>query len=70
MLTLYHHPMYAACRFVRLCFGEYGEGYVRIALVENVHRIRQAVRNIKTFFAASGVNSVQRIPSKKRASAS
>lgn len=25
MLTLYHHPMYAACRFVRLCFGEYGE---------------------------------------------
>ena len=48
-------------------FGEYGEGYVRIALVENVHRIRQAVRNIKTFFAASGVNSVQRLPSRKRA---
>ena len=32
-------------------FGEYGDGYVRIALVENVHRIRQAVRNIKTFLA-------------------
>ena len=32
-------------------FGEYGEGYVRIALVENKHRIRQAVRNIKTFLA-------------------
>lgn len=30
-------------------FGEHGEGYVRIGLVENVHRIRQAVRNIKTF---------------------
>lgn len=30
-------------------FGEHGEGYVRIGLVENVHRIRQAVRNIKQF---------------------
>ena len=27
-------------------FGEYGEGYVRFALVENEHRIRQAVRGI------------------------
>ena len=26
-------------------FGEYGEGFVRIALVENEHRIRQAARN-------------------------
>ena len=32
-------------------FGEYGEGYVRIALVENEQRIRQAVRNIKKFLA-------------------
>jgi alanine-synthesizing transaminase len=32
-------------------FGEYGDSHVRIALVENVHRIRQAVRNIKTFLA-------------------
>jgi alanine-synthesizing transaminase len=30
-------------------FGEYGEGHVRFALVENEHRIRQAVRGIKTF---------------------
>ena len=30
-------------------FGENGEGYVRIALVENRQRIRQAVRNIKAF---------------------
>jgi alanine-synthesizing transaminase len=30
-------------------FGEYGEGYVRIALVENEHRIRQAARNVKKF---------------------
>jgi alanine-synthesizing transaminase len=28
-------------------FGEYGEGYVRIALVENRQRLRQATRNIK-----------------------
>lgn len=28
-------------------FGSEGEGYVRIALVENEHRIRQAARNIK-----------------------
>lgn len=34
-----------------LGFGEYGEGYVRIALVENEHRIRQAARNLKKFFA-------------------
>ena len=32
-------------------FGEYGEGYVRLGLVENRHRIRQAVRNIKAFLA-------------------
>lgn len=33
-------------------FGPGGEGYVRIALVENKHRIRQAVRGIKQFLAA------------------
>lgn len=30
-------------------FGEYGDNYVRIGLVENRHRTRQAVRNIKAF---------------------
>ncbi len=30
-------------------FGENGEGYMRIALVENVQRLRQAVRNIGRF---------------------
>ncbi|HVM80033.1 MAG TPA: LL-diaminopimelate aminotransferase [Stellaceae bacterium] len=36
-------------------FGEYGEGFVRIALVENRQRLRQACRNIKQFLArASG----------------
>jgi len=33
-----------------LGFGEYGDGFVRIALVENNQRIRQAARNIKRFF--------------------
>ncbi len=37
-----------------LGFGEYGDGFVRIALVENEHRIRQAVRNIKAFLGAAG----------------
>src|SRR6266576_3728471 len=32
-------------------FGEYGEGFVRIALVENRQRLRQASRNIKAFLA-------------------
>jgi alanine-synthesizing transaminase len=27
-------------------FGELGEGYVRIALVENEHRLKQAMRNL------------------------
>jgi alanine-synthesizing transaminase len=30
-------------------FGAYGEGYVRIALIENEKRIRQAAKNIKKF---------------------
>ena len=30
-------------------FGEYGEGFVRIALVENEQRIRQAARNLRRF---------------------
>jgi alanine-synthesizing transaminase len=34
-----------------LGFGEYGDRYVRIALVENEQRIRQAVRSIKRFLA-------------------
>jgi alanine-synthesizing transaminase len=33
-------------------FGANGEGYVRFALVENEHRIRQAVRNLGAFLRA------------------
>ena len=36
-----------------LGFGEHGEGYVRIALVENEQRIRQAARNIGRFLASA-----------------
>jgi len=32
-------------------FGEYGEDFVRIGLVENEQRIRQAIRNIKKFMS-------------------
>ena len=31
-------------------FGEYGEGFVRLGLVENEHRILQASRNLKKVF--------------------
>jgi alanine-synthesizing transaminase len=40
-----------------LGFGEYGEGHVRIALVENRERIRQAARNIKRFIATARPNA-------------
>ena len=33
-------------------FGEHGDTHVRIALVENTQRLRQAVRSIRTFLAA------------------
>jgi alanine-synthesizing transaminase len=34
-------------------FGEHGDGHVRIALVENTHRLRQAIRNIRAFLQAA-----------------
>ncbi len=38
-------------------FGEYGDTHVRIALVENAHRLRQAVRNIRSFMAPSNLTA-------------
>jgi alanine-synthesizing transaminase len=38
-------------------YGEEGEGFVRIAMVENEQRLRQAARNIKRYLASMGVNS-------------
>ncbi len=34
-------------------FGEHGDDHVRLALVENEHRIRQAARNIKRFLSTA-----------------
>lgn len=39
-------------------FGEYGDGHVRLGLVENVHRIRQACRNVKEFFRSNAAGAV------------
>ncbi|MGF7152035.1 alanine-synthesizing transaminase [Sphingomonas zeicaulis] len=38
-------------------YGEDGEGYVRIAMVENEQRIRQAARNVRRYLASMGVNA-------------
>ena len=35
-------------------FGEHGDDHVRFALIENEHRIRQAVRGIKEMFRKDG----------------
>ncbi|NND67842.1 MAG: alanine transaminase [Halioglobus sp.] len=35
-------------------FGEYGEGYVRFGLIENEHRTRQAIRNVKRMIKNDG----------------
>ena len=41
-------------------FGEHGDDFVRIALVENEHRIRQAARNLKKFFGG-GTESLHNV---------
>ena len=38
-------------------FGEHGDNYVRLALVENEQRIRQAARNVRKFMEANGVKA-------------
>lgn len=38
-------------------YGEDGEGYVRIAMVENEQRLRQAARNIRRYLTSMGVNA-------------
>lgn len=38
-------------------FGEYGEGYVRFGLIENEHRTRQAIRNIKRMIRKDGFSA-------------
>jgi alanine-synthesizing transaminase len=38
-------------------YGEDGEGYVRIAMVENEQRLRQAARNVRRYLQSMGVNA-------------
>ena len=40
-------------------FGTYGEGYVKFSLIENEHRSRQAIRNIKKFL--SNTSNIQAV---------
>ena len=49
-----------------MCIRDSGEGHVRIALVENEHRIRQAARNIKKFLSGDtdSLHNVIPIPGK------
>ena len=45
-----------------LGFGEHGDGHVRIALVENSHRIRQALRGIRGFLQGDNAGPVEAPP--------
>jgi alanine-synthesizing transaminase len=51
-----------------VAFGEHGDGHVRVSLVENRHRIRQAARNLKTFLGS--YDKVLEESEKQRAAAS
>ncbi len=43
-------------------FGEYGDGHVRLAFVENEARIRQAARSLKRFLQASNAAPAEATP--------
>ncbi len=47
-------------------FGEYGDGHVRLGLIENQQRTRQAVRNIKQFLSNHGINTPARVVEPKK----
>jgi alanine-synthesizing transaminase len=42
-------------------FGEFGDDYVRFGLIENEHRIRQAVRGIRDMLRRDGVNQLEAV---------
>src|SRR5690554_6753151 len=50
MLTLFHYPLFAGCRFVRLSFGEYSE---ELALIEEKPWVRR-----KEFLALNPAGNV------------
>ncbi|NHN85829.1 LL-diaminopimelate aminotransferase [Acetobacter musti] len=45
-----------------LGFGEHGEGFVRIGLVENTQRLRQATRAIRGFLSSHGAGPARSVP--------
>jgi alanine-synthesizing transaminase len=47
-------------------FGDYGDSHVRFALIENEHRIKQAIRGIKEMFRRDGLLT-PRVPDKAAA---
>jgi alanine-synthesizing transaminase len=47
-------------------FGEHGEGFVRIAMVENEQRIRQAARNLRRFLETAPEKLHNVVPMAKR----
>jgi len=52
-----------------IAFGEHGEGFVRIALVENEQRIRQAARNVRRFLETASKSCTTWFPSPRGADA-
>jgi alanine-synthesizing transaminase len=48
-------------------FGEHGDGFVRIAFVENEQRIRQAARNIRKFLESADRTLHNVVPLQKTA---
>ena len=42
-------------------FGEYGDKYVRFALIENEHRTRQAIRGIRRALNQSPVSKIRQV---------
>jgi alanine-synthesizing transaminase len=48
-------------------FGEHGVDYVRLALVDNEQRIRQAARGVRRFFEAADTTLHNVVKLKKQA---
>jgi len=46
-------------------FGRFGDEYVRISLIENDKRSRQAIDNVKAFFKKEGICQMEPKPVKK-----
>ena len=51
MIFAVDHALHGVGERIGVGFGEEGEGFVRIALVENEQRLRQAARGVKKMLA-------------------